>query len=316
MTLAQLVDLWLRQFETIGRSPTTLRKYRSIANSVVVPALGTELVRQLRPRQLDRLYADLVAQGNKATTVRRVHALISAALRQGERWDLVDRNVARRARPPEIYTEEVQAPSAAEVRSLLRAAEACDPMVASLLTLAALTGARRGELCALRWADFDEERQVLRIARSLYACDGGGWSEKPTKNRQVRRLALDNVAMGVLAERREAATSLAGRPLLRERLGGFVFSRSLDGSEPIRPDQASKIVARIATAAGVDVTLQGLRHFSATQLVAGGHDPRTVAGRLGHLDPGLTLRTYSHVLPQRDREAAASLGQIVKALGR
>ncbi|MGH9919557.1 MAG: tyrosine-type recombinase/integrase [Nitrososphaerales archaeon] len=52
-----------------------------------------------------------------------------------------------------------------------------------------------------------------------------------------------------------------------------------------------------------------LRHFSAPELIAGGHDVRTVAGRLGHADASITLRVYSHVLPERDRQAAAALGR-------
>jgi len=64
-----------------------------------------------------------------------------------------------------------------------------------------------------------------------------------------------------------------------------------------------------AKAAGVKTHLHALRHFSATQLIAAGHDVRTVAGRLGHADASVTLRVYSHVLPERDREAAAALGR-------
>jgi integrase len=270
-------------------------------------------MRQLTARDLDRLYGGLVADGKKPTTVRRVHALLSAALHQAERWELVDRNVARRTQPPQVIAEEVSAPSEEDVRALLAAADSSDQTVGTLLSLAVLTGARRGELCALRWSDFDEDRQILRIARSLYECEGGGWAEKPTKNRRVRRIALDDVAIELLRRMRGIPLD---NPGLR-RLGinnGFIFSRRSDGSEPIRPDRLSRYVARLASAAGVGITLQSLRHFSATQLVAGGHDPKTVASRLGHLDPGLTLRTYSHVLPPKDQEAAASLGRILGGL--
>jgi integrase len=312
LTLADLVALWLAHCETIGRSPNTIRKYKSIANSVVVPALGHLPVTQLTPRHLDGLYADLVSQGKKATTVRRVHALVGSALHQAERWDILERNVARRSQPPEVYAEEITAPSVEDVRRLLTTAEASDPTMAALLTLAVLTGARRGELCSLRWSDFDEDRRVLRIARSIYECEGGGWSEKSTKNRRVRRVALDDVAVAVLRRRKDSARTTTTHPNDRS----FVFSPHRDGSEPMRPDRVSRLVNQIARDAGVTTTLQGLRHFSATQLVAGGHDPKTVAGRLGHVDAGLTLRTYSHVLPQRDRDAAASLGRVVDSFVR
>ena len=54
-----------------------------------------------------------------------------------------------------------------------------------------------------------------------------------------------------------------------------------------------------------------LRHFSATTAIAAGSDVRTVAGRLGHADPALTLRVYAHALEARDRELANVLGTVV-----
>jgi integrase len=89
----------------------------------------------------------------------------------------------------------------------------------------------------------------------------------------------------------------------------FLFSRSPAGLEPIRPDVLSKFTKRVATKAGVDTHLHALRHFSATQAIAAGFDAVTVGARLGHADPSITLRVYSHVVEQRDRELAASLGR-------
>jgi integrase len=62
---------------------------------------------------------------------------------------------------------------------------------------------------------------------------------------------------------------------------------------------------------GVHTRFHDLRHFAATQAIAAGIDVRTVAGRLGHADPSITLRVYSHVLAERDRAAAALLGGLV-----
>jgi len=148
--VADLIDRWLAHCDSIGRSPTTMRKYRSIAETVVKPELGKVRLSKLTARDLDRLYAKLTAKGNKATTVRRVHALIGAALHQAEKWDLVERNVARRASPPPVHAVQVTAPDPAQVRAVVEAAEKVRPALAAMLLLAGLTGARRGELCALR----------------------------------------------------------------------------------------------------------------------------------------------------------------------
>ncbi len=310
-TVGEVLDQWLEHCEVVGRSPTTVAKYRQIADSVVRPELGSIKLSKLTARHLDRLYAKLTAKGNKATTVRRVHALISVALTQARKWQLVASNVARDASPPSIDPVPVEAPDADAVRAMIAAAEKVEPALAALLFLAAATGARRGELCALRWSDIDWELGALTIARSVYEAKGGSWAEKDTKSHQVRRVGLDDLAMTVLRRYRSDVDQIAAGLDLTVPEDAFMFSRSPQGTEPIRPDVVSKFTARVAKKAGLDTHLHALRHFSATQLIAGGHDIRTVAGRLGHRDPSITLRVYSHVLPEKDREAAQALGRIL-----
>src|ERR1039458_6192997 len=112
---------------------------------------------------------------------------MGAALTQAEKWDLVERNVARRASPPPVHAAVVAPPSPKDVQALLVAAEKVDPGLAVLLLLAALTGARRGELCALRWSDIDLKAGTLTIARSVYETAGGGWGGKELKGRRNTR---------------------------------------------------------------------------------------------------------------------------------
>jgi integrase len=94
----------------------------------------------------------------------------------------------------------------------------------------------------------------------------------------------------------------------------FVFSPELDGAKPFRPDNVTGFFMRTRDSLGLKhIRLHDLRHFTATQLIGAGVDVRTVAGRLGHTDPSLTLRTYTHVIEERDRAAAAILGRVLGA---
>ena len=63
---------------------------------------------------------------------------------------MVDYNVARKASPPPLRHAPIKAPTPEQVRAVVGAAEKSEPALAALLLTAALTGARRGELCALR----------------------------------------------------------------------------------------------------------------------------------------------------------------------
>lgn len=308
-TVGELLTEWLAHCKSLGRSPTTMREYQRLTEQTVRPEIGHIRLSKLAPRDLDRLYAKLTEKGNKATTVRRVHALIGAALHQAERWEYVDRNVARRASPPPVHAAQVEAPTPQEVQAILVAAEAVEPTLAVLLLLGALTGARRGELCALRWSDIDFDAGTLTIARSVYEVAGGGWAEKGTKTHQARTIGLDDLGMELLHRHRAAVDALADSLDLEVLPDGFVFSRSPVGAEPIRPDVVTKFMTRVAKAAGVDTHLHALRHFSATQGIAAGYDPVTVGRRLGHADPSITLRVYSHVVEERDKELAAAVGR-------
>ncbi len=310
-TLGDLIDQWITGIED-SRSPTTIREYRRLADVVVKPELGNVRLSKLTARHLDALYASLTAKGKKATTVRRVHALIGAALHQAERWDLVERNVSKRASPPPVRTVEVTAPSPEEVLAIIEQAEQVDPSLARMLLVAALTGARRGELCAIRWFDLDWETSTLTIARSVYEVVGGGWAEKSTKSHQARHIGLDNLAVETFHQQREGVDALATQLDLTVLEDGFVWSPSPVGAEPYRPDVLTRFASRAAKKAGVDTHLHALRHFAATEGIASGSDAVTVAGRLGHRDSSVTLRVYSHALGQRDRELAAALGDSLR----
>jgi integrase len=136
---------------------------------------------------------------------------------------------------------------------------------------------------------------LLTIARSVYEVDGGGWGEKATKRHQVRRLSLDEVGLAVLRRHRSSVEALAVDLNLKVRRDGFIFSRSPMGSEPIRPNVVIHFMANLSKTLGFKTHLHAIRHFSATELIAQGHDVRTVAGRLGHADASITLRVYSSV---------------------
>lgn len=75
-TVDDLLERWRSHAESIGRSPTTLREYQHAADKIMRPAIDSVQLSKLTSGDLDRLYAELTAKNRKATTVRRVHALI------------------------------------------------------------------------------------------------------------------------------------------------------------------------------------------------------------------------------------------------
>jgi integrase len=310
-TVGQLLDAWLSECERMDLSPTTIRVYRTQIEHTIRPALGSIKVQRLGAKDLDDLYRAMKEKGSSPKTVRNHHALVAAALHQAVRWGWVRRNVAEMAKPPRVTQRVVRPPSVDAVRQLVVAAEERDPRLAPLVMMAALTGMRRGELCALRWSDLDLDEGQIEVARSVVLVPGG-LGEKTTKTNRTRRVALDEVGLSVLRTHRARVEEWARLADEELRLDAFIFSPYVDGSLPFRPDNVTNFFIRVRDELKLpDVRLHDLRHFTATQLIGAGVDVRTVAGRLGHTDPSMTLRVYSHALEERDRAAAAVMGRVL-----
>jgi integrase len=181
------------------------------------------------------------------------------------------------------------------------------------IRLSAATGARRGEICALRWSDVDFDGSTIRIARAVVHGDDGSPVVKSTKTGNTRTVTLDPGTVGLLrAYRTERAEQALGIGVRIE--DGFIFSHEADSSAPIRPDYVTRTFGRVREEQGLrHVRLHDLRHHHATALLNAGVDLATVAGRLGHADGGrTTLTIYAHFMQPADRVAADIIGAVLQ----
>ncbi|HUC15621.1 MAG TPA: site-specific integrase, partial [Acidimicrobiales bacterium] len=244
------------------------------------------------------------------SSVHQHHSILHAALGRAVKWGLIQSNPADRATPPSLKRATVGVPSIEDVQRLIADADAYDPVLAAAIALAAVTGARRGELCALRWSDVDRSRRTMSIARSLTVVDKIA-TEGPTKTHQRRSIAIDAALEAFLTKRRADQRAYADAVGVSLVTDPFILSRAADGSAPCLLDGLSAGYQRRARALGLTTHFHELRHFAATTAIGAGTDVRTVAGRLGHADASITLRVYAHALEVRERELAGLLGTTV-----
>jgi len=329
-TVGQLLDRWLAHVEAIGKArPKTVYEYKRKIEGRIRPALGDIRLDKLRADAIDAAYQRWLAEGLSSSTVAVYHSILHAACRQAVKWGWVDRAPTDQATAPKPRSPEMKVPTPEQVAKLVRSAEADDPVLATALALAALTGCRRGELCALRWSDVDLVQGRIRISRSLTVVGGKG-HEGPTKTHQGREISLDDVGVGVLRQRWDYMQDLserAGSPLAAVP---YVLSFDAHGGRPVGPDTLThrfkalcgKLEAQAEKSAQDDGRIlpdaerypfhfHDLRHFSVTTLIADGVDIRTVAERHGHAQATMTLNRYAHALPERDRAAAGVLGRVL-----
>lgn len=278
MTVSQLLDRYL---EHAAIEPDTLKDYTGIARLYLRPALGAKRLDKLAAADLDAMYDSLTVG---AARVAKVHTVVRSALAQAVRWKLISENVATDATPPSVARVQLNIPTKAVVRRLLRGSHGDLNL---FIKLAVATGARPGELCALRWSDFNIKKRTVTIARAL-APDGR--RIKGTKTDEARTLSLSAKLVVDLQPGK-----------------GYVFG----GEIPWRRDRATKLFADLRDTLKVDHRLYDLRHFHATELLDAGVSPVVVAHRLGHRNVSTTVNLYGHLRPESDRLASGKLDDLL-----
>lgn len=221
----------------------------------------------------------------------------------------------KQAQPPAAPAPDPQPPSAEEAGRLLAEASK-DADWGTFVWLAMITGARRGELCGLRWRHIDFDTGTISLYRSI-AQDGSEKFEKDTKAHQQRRVTIDSETAVVLEGHRARCADRADALGISLAADTFVFSLSPSGDRPLTPDSVSQRYRKLAERLKIRTTLHKLRHYSATELITAGVDIRTVAGRLGHGGGGTTtLRVYAAWVSEADQRASEALGRRLATLRR
>jgi integrase len=310
MSVRDYLDKWLADYAKHNVAGKTYERYDEIVRNYLAPELGSTMLPKLKPLHIQSFYSKLLASGRRdgkgglsAQTVLHCHRVLNAALKQAVRWQLLARNPAEAVQPPRPERTEMRALDEAETATLLRLLSGT--RLYPPVLLAATTGLRRGEILALRWEDLDFEKRTLRVAQSLEQTKDGLRFKAPKTHRSRRLLALPAIAADALKAHKvaQAKERLALGRLYQDH--GLVCPRQ-DGT-PWPPDMLSTAFAAFVARSDAlpHVRFHDLRHTHATQLLRAGVHPKVVSERLGHSAIGITLDTYSHVLPGMQEDAVS-----------
>jgi len=322
MTFGEYLDKWLSEKVEPYLRPATVERYRGIVENHLKPALGYIPLARLSPLELQRYYTQALKSGRmganfgqqiggplSVATVRSHHRTIHAALAQAVRWGLVARNVADAVEPPKMEIQpEMRALDAEETQRLLEVAYR-ESRYPELYVLAVATGMRLGELLGLRWQDI--EPPVVHVRQALKKAGPNPMFAPPKTQHGVRVVWLPPSAVAALESlrvRQQAEKALAGSSYEDHDL---VFAqangRPLNGRNLTRRE-----FKRLLSMAKLPpIRFHDLRHTHATLLLGAGVPAKVVSSRLGHSQIGITLNTYSHVLPSMQEEAADKLEDIL-----
>ncbi|MCU1497587.1 MAG: putative phage integrase related protein [Acidimicrobiales bacterium] len=249
--------------------------------------------------------------GLKPRTVRYVHTILHAALRDALRWNRVARNVAHAANPPSVGSTRNGRPEAWTANDLGAFLEfvADDRYLPPWLFLAT-TGCRRGEALGIKWTDLDFDDQTAVISRQV-TCVNHQIHIKPlTKTKRGHLIRLDQDTLQMLRHwraRQNQEKLLAGPGYTDD---GFVFAHP-DG-RVYHPDRFSTEFLRKQDRYNREhpdqplprLVLHGLRHTWATLALHEGIDIQIVSERLNHSSTHVTREIYTHVTPPMQSDAA------------
>jgi integrase len=302
-TVADVITAWRETNEYVW-SEATRRDYASRAAQIDKDQIARIAVARLGVADVEQWHARMRKRRVGEAAIRCRHVVLRAALSQAVRWEWVPANVASRATLRAARKTPREAMTLEDVRAVLAAAREIDRAAELALRIAAVAGARRAEIAALRWTDFDGERLTIdrsvEVRRDADNKGAPGLVEAPTKTANRRSVMLDAVTATMIDEQRAE----------REVASPFMFSLA---EGPPNPDRIGWWWQRSRTLSGIDKRwrLHDLRHWSATIGITSGHDVRTVAGRLGHSNPATTLRVYAHAVKSADTALATMLGDLL-----
>jgi integrase len=252
------------------------------------------------------------------STVRKILFLLNGAYQSAIVWGWLHYNPVEDARIPAAPPPDPQPPTAEEAARIMNAAWRVPGYLGALVWLAMTIGARRGELCGLRWKHLQARHHApgdhdcvtagcewwlsIRVSRAQAQ---SGEYDKDTKTHQMRRIALDMTTVAILTDFRRSCETIAKAAGLSLVEDAYMFAASIDGSVPLKPSTLSQRYKRLVTKLRINTSIKMLRHYSATELLTGGVDLRTVAGRLGHGGGGTTtLKVYAAWVSAADQRAA------------
>lgn len=316
LSFADYLERWLETGVKGSVKEGSYLTHRSNVRRHLIPSVGSVRLAKLTAAHFQGLYGAKLAEGLSARTVLGIHATARKALRQAERWDLVQKNAAANAKPPSPKQAEVIPLSEGQRRAFLEIARG-EPFEA-MYVLALATGARHGELLALTWDDvvFSETGAEVSIrrtySRAMPKREGGeSFAIGTTKTGRGRTVSVGPKAANALREhkRRQSEDRLAFGGDYKDE--GRIFCRR-DGG-PLTQRESSRRFSVLRERAGIPKTFRfhALRHTFATMHLSSGTPAKVVQEALGHATIAQTMNVYSHVLPNMQRDAAARLDALL-----
>jgi len=233
--------------------------------------------------------------------VKQARSVLTQSFDEAAEFDVLEINVLRGMKLSLKKTAKRVPPEIPDLLRLLAAAKSSRYQHLDVVVLLAVTcGMRLAEALGLRWSNIDFDAAKLYVRETV---DRDGSMKAPKSEAGLRQINVDEDV--VLALRAHQA-----RQREWARLCGSGYDSRADlvnprpNGKPWHVSRVSRHFASLAKSLCIAGTYHDLRHAHASDLLKNNVDPRTVANRLGHSDPKMTMSIYAHTGSDSDRKAA------------
>ena len=302
ITLGEWLGRWLEEYKKPILRPSTYSGYGKDIENHILPYLGAKKLTQLKTADIQKHYNRLLESGRKNdigkgkglanATVRGIHMVLREALDSAVREGLIPRNPADGTSPPKIHRKEKQVLTKGELETFMKLIEN-DEIWYDFFYTEIITGMRQGEICGLRWEDFDEAKGTLRVARSVDFVKKELVIGETKTDDGKRTIYLPDSLWRLLTERKKSAVS------------EWIFPNLLKPELPLDPAKAYRQFKKLLEIGELpNIRFHDLRHTFTSHAANSGIAPKTLSEIVGHSKASFTLDTYAHVTGDMQKNAA------------
>lgn len=317
-TVSSWLDTWFDTYKKPSVKAKTLECYDNIIRNHIKPGIGSVLLKDLRPEQVQKLYND-IAKKLSSRMAELTHVTLHAALQQALKNDLISRNVSEAATLPKKVKKEPRVLTTEEQQKFTEAFKG--NRLEAAFTLDLFTGLRRGELLGLRWKDIDFKNKLIKVNQTLCRVKNFDDTVIKTKTKLVfdtPKTEKGKRVIPLLDEVIEALKSHRTRQKTEKFKVGeiyqdndLVFCTTI--GTPLDPRKFNDLFHEVVEKAGIGrANIHALRHTFATRGLENGIELKVMQEFLGHSSISLTGDVYSHVLQDKKREAINKLKSVFK----
>ena len=308
MTLGEWLDKWLSNYMALTIRESTMDGYKIMTQHYIKPYLGDEKIASITTADIQKLYNWLRENGRvnehyekgnalSDSMIRAIHMMLHQAMDAAVRERIIVKNPSEGTvipknnyAPKQILTEEQLERFLDVVRQ--------DPVWSDFFYTELTTGMRLGEICGLKWQDFEEKTGRLHIRRSVHRRKGGGVRVGETKTETgTRTILLPPSTVEILKQRKKKSYS------------DWIFHNPVVAEVPMDPSTAyHRLKTLLRHAELPSIRFHDLRHTFATHALTSGVDAKTLSTILGHTNASFTLDTYTHMTTDMHQKAATVVG--------